>query len=840
VGLALSLSFASAADEPKTAVVEPGERYRAGWLGRLFLGTQWRDLWTTPIQVPVLDLGSFDGGLTPEREGGGLQTKNLRFKSANGHHWVFRGVDKDPRRVLEEDVRESVLAEIAQDLTSTMNPAGAVVVAPLLEAAGVLHATPALYLMPDDPRLGHFRASFANVLGLVETRDEREIPGVDKVLTTFELFARLEERSDEQVDAHNFLRARLMDVLVGDWDRHVDQWRWVRFKEEGRRIWRPVPRDRDNAFARFTGLLPSISEYYTKQVATFEKDYPSIEKLTFAARYSDRRFLVGLQKEDWDAVTAGLKAKLTDGVIEDAVRRLPPEMYAKTGAALTQALKERRDQLRRASDQFYRVLAHKVDVRGTEGADDAEVLRKPDGAVELSVYPRDEQTGQRAGAAFFHRNFRADETDEVRLYLLGGADRVKIEGDPNGRILLRIITRGDKTEVLDQSGCGRCNDVRRDETKVPEDQMVRFETVRDWGQDLLFFPRLAYDSTRGLVPGAIATLTSYGFALDPYANQTSFGAAYSTGTSQPRIDLTTKFRTRSPTSILGFGRYSGMDQVFFFGLGNQTPRDPALVASGAYRALQKKLILHPLIDFELAGPLHARVGALFESVSAVDPTSVAGGVSGAGGMSLMAGEAGVNLEAVQGSGIRERGFRASLIGRHYPQILSLPSQFSKLRASASFFEGAHLLTDVLLGLHLAGEKNFGSYPFFEAAFLGGIPGVSGLDPGTGVFTGNLLRGYDLNRFAGDASLVGNVELRIAIGKYNGVLPLRYGLLGLTDVGRVFYAPESSKRWHVGAGGGLWLTILLSVPGYRISTTVNTLVVTSEEGTSFSLTSGFGF
>ncbi len=309
IGISLALSSASAsADPPRAVVVEAGERYRASWLTRLFLGGQWRDLWTAPIEVPLLDLASFDGGLTPDREGGGLQTKNLRFKSANGRRWVFRSVDKDPTRILIPEVRESIFGTIAQDLTSTINPGGALIAAPLLEAAGVLHATPVFYVMPDDPSLGEFRASFAGLVGMVESRDERGIPGVDKVETTFQLFARLEERNDEQVDARDYLRVRLIDMLVGDWDRHVDQWRWVRFKEGGLRSWRAVPRDRDQAFSRFTGILPSIAEYYTKQLTTFGADYPSIEKLTFSGRYTDRRFLVRLEKQEWDAVTVDLVA----------------------------------------------------------------------------------------------------------------------------------------------------------------------------------------------------------------------------------------------------------------------------------------------------------------------------------------------------------------------------------------------------------------------------------------------------------------------------------------------------------------------------------------------------
>ncbi len=835
--LGIALAFSARGDPPSQVVVEAGKRYRASWLTRLFLGQQWRDLWTTPIELPVLDLASFDGGLSPDREGGGMQTKNLRFKSANGRRWVFRSVDKDPTRILSPEVRQSILGNIAQDLTSTINPGGALITAPLLEAAGVLHATPVLYVMPDDPRLGEFRAGFAGLVGMVETREERSIPGVDKVETTRELLARLEERSDEQVDAADYLRARLIDIFVNDWDRHVDQWRWVRFKEGGLRTWRAVPRDRDQAFSRFNGFLPSVAEYYTKQLTSFSDGYPSIEKVTFSGRYTDRRFLVRLEKQRWDAITEEVLAKLSDAVIDDAVHHLPKEMYAKAGAAITEALRARRDQFRRASEEFYRLLAKDVDIRGTEGADDAEVLRNADGSVEVSLYSRDEGTGQRVGPAFFHRVLKADETDEIRLYLLGGADRVVVEGAGEKSILVRIIIPGAEAQIIDRSRCGGCTEIRH--VGAPPDKLsARFETLRDWGHDLLFFPALSFDATRGLVVGASGTLTRYGFELDPFADKTTFGAVYSTGANQPRVDYLSYFRTRSPISVIAFATYSGIDQLNYFGLGNESIRDPALAASGFYRVPQKKIILHPLLDYAVAGPLHARVGALFKYVSSVEGAPIAAGRPGFGAMSVAAAEASLNIDGTHGDAIAERGFKLTLIGRYYPQVLSLTSDFAKARAEASSFVGAHVLTDFLLGLHVAGEKNWGRYPFHEAAFLGGIPGAVGFDPG--MPTGNLLRGHDLNRFAGDASLVGNAELRAALGSYNSILPMRFGLVALADLGRVFLASESSKRWHTGAGGGLWVTILAAVPGFSVSTTLNALVVASDEGTGFYLSSGFGF
>src|SRR5205823_4070237 len=151
------------------------------------------------IEAPVLDLQFLDGGLQPERRGGGQQTTSLRLQSGNGHTWSFRSVDKDPTRMLDPETRESALGDIVQDLTSTVHPGAALVVAPLLESVGVLHATPRLAVMPDDARLGELRPVFARMLGLLEQRIEHETPGGGKVRDTLDLFVLLDERDSEEV-----------------------------------------------------------------------------------------------------------------------------------------------------------------------------------------------------------------------------------------------------------------------------------------------------------------------------------------------------------------------------------------------------------------------------------------------------------------------------------------------------------------------------------------------------------------------------------------------------------------------------------------------------------------
>jgi hypothetical protein len=843
---------AAGAEVPATATVAPGARYSAGPIFRFFFGSQWRGAWTTPIDAPALNLKTFDGGLRPVRRGGGLQTKNLRLETANGDVWTFRSIDKDASRLLDPDTRASVLGDIVQDLTSTSHPCAPVVVAPLLEAAGVLHATPQLILIPDDPGLGEFR-DFGGVLGFIEKRIDETTPGVRKLEDTFDLFARLERRTDERVDAREYLRARLIDLLVGDWDRHVDQWRWARFDQDGSRIWRPVPRDRDQAFSRFDGIIPSVSEYYTKQLTSFRTSYPALDKLTFAGRFTDRRFLVGLDKREWDSVTSELVAKLTDAVIADAVRRLPPAMYAQGGDELERTLRARRDALPKASEDFYRLLADRVDVRGTDGAESIEVKRQAGGAVEIAIYERGEEAGKKKAGPLFRRTFLSEETSEIRLYTLGGADHVVLEGDADRSIQVLIVAPRGTAEVLEKGSHSSATKLLEPrsaaglpppaagtpEARDPNRQRQRYEPFRDWGHDLFFFPLLSYDSTRGLVPGARAQLTQYGFGREPFASQMNFAAAWSTGTNRPRLEYNADVRTRTPMRGLFYAGYSGVEVVSFFGFGNETVRDPALLAADFYRVRQEQLVVSPVLEMALAGPLRSRAGVLFKHVQGAQDSGIgATGLYGSGSTTLASGELGLALDTRSGVLTAQRGVSLLVSGRHTPKLFGNEAAFSKVRAEATAVTGAHILTDVMLDLRVAGEKNWGRYPYFEAAFLGGAAQRSQLDM-TGVTGGSTLRGYDLNRFAGDASVVGNAELRVALGKARAFLPFRYGLVALSDLGRVFRAGESSSRWHSGYGGGLWLALLASGAGFQIATSMNATVVRSDEGTAFYFSSGFG-
>src|SRR6188508_340741 len=114
----IACALPAAAEEaahPVTRRVVAGERYEAGGIHRFFLGPHYRNLWTTPIEVEVLDLATYAGGLTATKKGGGMQTKSLRLEAPDGRRFRVRSVDKDPTPTLPPDLRDTFAEWVVQD-----------------------------------------------------------------------------------------------------------------------------------------------------------------------------------------------------------------------------------------------------------------------------------------------------------------------------------------------------------------------------------------------------------------------------------------------------------------------------------------------------------------------------------------------------------------------------------------------------------------------------------------------------------------------------------------------------------------------------------------------------
>ena len=174
-----------------SVVVVAGEMYAAGGFHRWLLGDNYRDEWTTPITVPVLDLKIFSrrtgadedrrrdaGQVAALRRAGqlrvrfppGAQDKPLPQRPVQAHHHLVHR----PRR--------------GQRIPSNGRDRGG----SMLAVAGVLHPSPRLYYMPDDPLLGEFRKEFARHARGGRGASERSEEGsafadADKIIDSEEL-----------------------------------------------------------------------------------------------------------------------------------------------------------------------------------------------------------------------------------------------------------------------------------------------------------------------------------------------------------------------------------------------------------------------------------------------------------------------------------------------------------------------------------------------------------------------------------------------------------------------------------------------------------------------------
>jgi FMN phosphatase YigB (HAD superfamily) len=346
------------ADARGTVVTAAAPRYRAGWPHRALLGAGHRALWATPVRLEVLDLGAIGGGLTPERRGGGNQTRSLHFRGADGREYVFRSLDKDQTTGMG-GLRRATLGRLRQDQVGALHPAGALVAAGLADAAGVPHTAPRLAVMPNAAALDSFRAGFAGMVGMLEERPKAGAPGFERVtrlVGTDELWPELRKRPNERVDARAFLATRLLDVYLGDWDRHEGQWRWARVERGGGHAWVPVPRDRDYALVDYRGALAvAVRPVYAK-ATRFDGEYRDLEGLLVDARPLDRRFLCALPPAAWDSAAGAMRRALGDEALTAAVRRMPPEYVRVEGAALLRTLRARRDHLPGAARRFRAAL----------------------------------------------------------------------------------------------------------------------------------------------------------------------------------------------------------------------------------------------------------------------------------------------------------------------------------------------------------------------------------------------------------------------------------------------------------------------------------------------------
>ncbi len=826
-------------DYPKEYItMAPGEQYAAGWFHRLVFGDHWRDVWTTPIQVEILDLGNFDGSLTPIKRGGGMQTKSLRLLSGNNRIWKFRSMDKDPAKILPKVMQKTIAADVLQDQISSANPLAPLVVAPILDAVGVMQSRPYMCYMPDDERLGEFRGEFGGLLGMMEIHpkvDEDEgleFEGAEKVIGTLDLFDRLADKHSEHYDSKAYLTARLIDIFLGDWDRHTDQWKWAKNTFNGVEYWEPIPRDRDQAFAKFDGLGVRIAEYLIPQFNDFGYDYPQIEDITWSGRFIDRRVLPVLTKSEWDSITVYVQSKLTDEVIEKAVKVLPDADYKISADELISKMKSRRDKLFKISDEFYEFVNDVVDVYCSEDEDYIYLNRLSNDFTELYVYRRDEDNNIDEHELYYYKKFDNALTSEIRIYAMDKDDKIRLAGEVDDSPLVRVIGGDGGDRVIDESVVNgyllgfipipdaenktRVYDSGKktkidfasgtiyDDTKFkePKGQLEKYEPQqRDRHADWLIKPVVSLSSDNGLIIGGGPQLTKYNFRAVPYEYRMSLSAYYA---SKPGMG-TLEYNGRFNSLVSGVGvnvnlLATGLTLTNYYGFGNETDYSHDLEEIDYYELEQGLFQFGATLEFGLFDDAYIIAGAeykysdieLHQSSLLNSFHTYYGGNYGIGIHESIKSLVEFKYDRRDNQYNTFKGYYLSVDASVTPKVLDNREIHGSVEFDFRSYNHIKTFTDLIIASRVGGGKTFGNYPFYDAQFLGG---------------GSNLRGYNRERFSGDAVLFGQLELRVLLDEVRIIIPGNLGFHSFIESGRVFVRDDDSKVWHPSYGGGLWLSYL---------------------------------
>ena len=839
---------------------------------RFFWGTGYRDVWETPASFPVLDIGTEGGGLTPVKRGGGLQTTSLRLEGRDGRFYELRLLEKSGLAQVPFELRQSAVGDIVLDLRSAMNPYSAPVTWPMAEAAGVFQADQRIVFIPDDVRLGRYRETFANRLALFGIRaddDSRDVPGLlgaYDIVSAPSMLESLREDQDHRVDQRAYLRARLFDMVLGDWDRHQDQWRWAAF-EPGEldpsltgdaatkgKVYLPVARDRDFAFHNIGGLIPSlIGLYFDPRLQHFDEDIHRIRYLTANGFPQDRRFFNALTREDFVAVARDLQARLTDEAIDTGVDRLPTPIAAQIGAEYQRVLRGRRADLLDAADELYELHASTVDVIGSDEREHFTATRQADGSMVVTVvsYKRSQD-----GREIYRRTFTPNETNEVRLYGFGGRDRFDVNGPGSRRIGLRIIggagrdtlaaegpvTVYDTPNGLRSSGRAelRLSDRGDVNTYDPHEQVLGARTLS---------PSIGYRPTDGVVLGATASWSVPGFRLHPYAATHTVSLNYATGTNGVFGSYIGRMREAVGSLDLDVDAFASTPRYArnFYGIGNAS----AFVTGDLARLDLARAELDVGVGGTFGPGLRFVAGPTVRFADPEAPTFLPGGnttpafntstdaqvhLGGFGRLTASTADAVANPR---------QGIRLSVGGAYRAAVAGAGTDpYGQVGGDAAVYVPLSLAPQFTLALRGGADHRFGDYPFFDAAVLGG-DGAFGASAAGASAT---LRGFRRERFAGRTAASASAELRgklFDLATY--VAPFEVGGLAFADAGRVWSDAftdcgiiqcvpldlDAGQGFHTGFGGGLWLELLNQA-------VFTATVGRSDESTLFTFGVGFAY
>jgi len=795
-----------------------------------FMGDHYRYLYYKDLEVPVATLDTLYGGLMIERKGGGHQTRSLRLQSNEGRTYALRAVKKSAVQFLQtvvftdsyirEELRDTFAEEAVMDFYTSSYPFGAFVATDLAKAAGIYHTNPMLFYMPKHGALGNYNADYGDELYMIEERpdntflDRDSFGRPDAIESSMDVLENLRKDEKYSVDQPAFIRARLFDMLLGDWDRHQDQWRWARFDiSEHNRIYRPIPRDRDQVFSNYDGALLDVLKFMippSRQFQEFDKQQRDLRWLNLAGVKLDRTLLSGASKEQWITEANQLVAALTDQAIDQAFANLPEDIQDTVAQSIMEKLKSRRDQLPELAEAYYKQLSRLLVITGTD-KDDHISIERQQGLTRIEV---SRIKGGEVQPPFKTVQVDSRETEEVWIYGLDDDDRFVAQGAGRKPVPIRII--GGQNNDIYELANGRAIKVYDHKSKpntIKEKGGARirltdhyYNNVYDYRRYISrtnnLVPILGFNPDDGMILGLTDTFTTKGFVNQPFSSRHRLAVRYFAATSGFGIGYDAEFARFAGSWNLVIGGHYTTDNFTrnFFGFGNQTGNpDNELgldynrvrtALAGGYAGIERIGEYGSNVKVT-AGISHVNVqnttGRFVSEIFADDPDIFEGQTFGQLRFEY-------TYSAYDRVAAPTRGMWFALKTGVTTNVEETDRTFGHINPELEFYNALSRDRKLVLRSKVQGQFNLGNdFEFYQGAVLGADTG---------------LRGYRTERFSGNSAFAAQGDLRYEIGRLStGIVPLGIHLFGGYDIGRVWLDGERSRVWHDSVGGGLLVSAL---------------------------------
>ena len=853
-------SFNSNVPSHTSASIYTEEETDISGFGKFLWGERFRKYYSTKVKAPNVMLDTLFGGLKPVRRGGGNQSKSLRLEDKNGAQYVMRAIRKQALQYLQAVLFKDQYIEGQFDDTATeglildvftgSHPYAPFVVGDLADAIGVYHTNPVLYYIPKQERLGVYNDDYGDELYMIEEHtseghsDKASFGYQDKLISTNDMMDKIHKDEDIVVDEAAYIKARLFDMLIGDWDRHQDQWRWIEFKENGKKVYRPMPRDRDQAFSRMSdGFLLGAAVKLVPTARLLRKysdDLEDVKGVNVEPYPLDMEIIALSGKDVWDAEVRHIQDNVTDAIIEKAFLNIPEEVRDETIEEIKKTLKARRSNLQKISDRYFELINKFAVIKGTNKDDWFDVERLPNGQTKVMAY---RIKGGEKKDKFHERTYSNDLTQEIWIYALDDDDVFEVFGEGDKLIKVRLIGgqnndtynikngkrvtfydyKSKENTVVTNKGRKKFSDNYK--TNVYDYKKLKNNTVQ-------VLPSIGSNPDDGLKIGANAMFTNYGFERNPFTSQHTLSAAYYLATSGFDFNYNGEFANIFPNVNLGIDAQFNSPNyaVNFFGFGNETPNpeadeDDGLDVDLDYNRVKIRTFkFTPSLVFRGKMGSELKLGVSYES-NEVERTEdrFIENIPADNPVFDMQDFYGINAEYQfvnkDNEAFPTLGFQTSLqVG--YKNNVDTSKGFGYIIPELGFDYKLIPSGQLVFATNLRAHVNLGDdFEFYQGANLGARTG---------------LRGYRFQRFTGKSAFSQSTDVRWNFGSLKtGLLPIHIGVYGGVDYGRVWVDGEDSDKWNNSFGGGFFVNMAQMM-------TANISAFNSDDGLRLAFQIGFGF